>query len=84
MEMGELLEEARAKCRRWHFKQIGKYTNALDVAYKRIWQLEEKNNEEKDTKKGASEEATQEEAKQVSLSKEDEDEIEPIGKLIRK
>jgi hypothetical protein len=46
--------------------------------------LEEKNKEEKDTKKGASEEATQEEAKQVSLSKEDEDEIEPIGKLIRK
>jgi hypothetical protein len=35
-------------------------------------------------KEGASEEATQEEAKQVFLSKEDEDEREPIEKLIRK
>jgi hypothetical protein len=36
MEMGELLEEARAECRRWHFEQIGKYTNDLDVAYECI------------------------------------------------
>ncbi len=36
MEMGELLEEARAKFRRWHFEQTGKYNNAFDVAYERI------------------------------------------------
>jgi hypothetical protein len=30
MELGELLEEARVKCRRWHFKQTRKYTSALD------------------------------------------------------
>jgi hypothetical protein len=59
---------------RWHFEQIGKYTNDLDVAYECIWQLEEKDKEEEDTEEGASEEATQEEAKQIFLSKEDEDE----------
>ncbi len=37
MEMGELLEEDRVEFKGWHFKQIGKYTNALDVAYERIW-----------------------------------------------
>jgi hypothetical protein len=36
MEMGELLEEARTKFRRWHFEQIGKYNNAFDVAYEHI------------------------------------------------
>jgi len=40
MEMGELLEEDRVEFKGWHFKQIGKHTNALDVAYERIWQLE--------------------------------------------
>jgi len=34
MELGELLEEARVKCRRWHFKQTRKYTSALDEC---IW-----------------------------------------------
>jgi hypothetical protein len=32
MEMGELLEEVIVKCKKWHFKQIGKYINDLDVA----------------------------------------------------
>ncbi len=84
MEMGELLEEARAKCKRWHFEQIGKYTNALDATYERIWQLGEKDKEEEDIEEGVNEEATQEKAKQVSLSKEDEDETKSIDKLIRK
>jgi uncharacterized protein YdaL len=31
-EMGELLEEIRVEFKRWHFEQIGKYTNAFNVA----------------------------------------------------
>jgi hypothetical protein len=46
--------------------------------------LEEKDKEEEDTREVANEEATKEEAKQVSMSKEEEDETTPIGKLIRK
>jgi hypothetical protein len=34
--MGELLEEAEAEFKKWHFKQIGKYISALDVAYEHI------------------------------------------------
>ncbi len=67
-----------------HFKQIGKYTNALDATYERIWQLGEKDKEEENIEEGVSEEATQEKTKQVSLSKEDEDETKSIDKLIRK
>jgi len=40
VEMGELLEEDRVELKGWHFKQIGKYINALDAAYEHIWQLE--------------------------------------------
>jgi hypothetical protein len=83
IEMGELLEEAKVKFKRWHFDQTGKYTNALDVAYECIWQLEKKDKEEKNITKVASEETTKEEAKQVSLL-EEEDETVPIEKLIRK
>jgi hypothetical protein len=36
MEMGELLEEARAKFRRWHFEQTGRYTTILNAAYESI------------------------------------------------
>ncbi len=57
--MGELLEEVKTKFKKWHFEKIGKYTNAPDAAYERIWQLEEKDKEEEDTKEVASEEATQ-------------------------
>ncbi len=79
MEMGELLEEDRVEFKGWHFKQIRKYTNALDVAYECIWQLELKNKEEEDIEEVASEETTQEEeANQISLSEEDEDETMPI------
>jgi hypothetical protein len=46
--------------------------------------LEGKYKKEEDIKEVVSEEATREEAKQVSLTKEDEDEVAPIGKLIRK
>ncbi len=44
----------------------------------------EKDKEEEDIEEGVNEEATQEKAKQVSLSKEDEDETKSIDKLIRK
>jgi hypothetical protein len=54
MELGELLEEARVECKRWHFKQIRKYTSALDVAYECIRQLEEKDKKEEDIEEGAS------------------------------
>ncbi len=46
--------------------------------------MEKKDKKEENTKEVASEEATQEEGKHVSLSKEDEDETTPIGKSIRK
>jgi hypothetical protein len=46
--------------------------------------LEEKDKEEKDTKEVVSEKVTQEEAKHVSLSKEDEDKTTLIKKLIKK
>jgi hypothetical protein len=46
--------------------------------------LEKKDKEEEYTKEVDSEEMTLEEAKQVSLSKKDEDETRPIGKLIMK
>jgi hypothetical protein len=35
-EMGELLEEGKTKSKKWHFKQIGKYISAFDVAYEHI------------------------------------------------
>jgi hypothetical protein len=35
--MGELLEEVKTKFKKWHFEKIGKYTNAPDAAYERIW-----------------------------------------------
>ncbi len=57
-------------------------TNVLDVIYECIQQVEEKDKQEEDTKEVASEEATQEEGKQVFLSKEDETTL--IGNLIRK
>jgi leucyl aminopeptidase (aminopeptidase T) len=78
MEMREILEEDIVKFKGWHFKQIAKYTDALDAAYERIWQLELKDKEEEDIEEFAIEETTQEEAKQISLSKEDEDETMPI------
>jgi hypothetical protein len=34
--MDELLEEAKAEFRKWHFKQIGKYICAFDVAYEHM------------------------------------------------
>ncbi len=46
--------------------------------------MEKKDKEEEYTKEVDSEEMTLEEAKQVSLSKKDEDETRPIGKLIMK
>jgi hypothetical protein len=82
--MGELLEEVRVQFRIRHFEQTRKYTSALDVAYEHIQQLEEKDKEEEDKLEVASEEITQEEAKHVSLSEEDEDETTPLRILIRK
>lgn len=81
--MGEVLEEARVEFKRWHFDQTWKYVNALDVAYECIRQLEEKDKEEENIVEVASEKITKEEAKQVSLLKE-EDETLFIRKLIRK
>ncbi len=82
MEMGELLEEAKIKFRRWHFEQTWKYI--IVVAYESIWQLEWKYKEEENTKEIINEEATREKVKQVYLLEKDEDETMPIEKLIRK
>ncbi len=35
IELGEALENAEAKFRRWHFEQVKNYVNVLDVAYQR-------------------------------------------------
>ncbi len=32
MEMVELLEEVKTQFKRWHFEEIGKYTNAFNAA----------------------------------------------------
>ncbi len=82
MEMGELLEEAKIKFKRWHFEQTWKYINV--AAYESIWQLEGKYKEEENTKEIVSEEATRENVKQVYLLEKDEDETMPIEKSIRK
>jgi hypothetical protein len=51
IKMGELLKEVKAKFRKWHFEQTNKYTNALNVTYECIQQLEEKDKEEEDIEK---------------------------------
>ncbi len=84
VEMNELLEEVKAKFRRWHFEQTWKYTSTLDATYECIQQLEEKDKEEDNIEEVASEEAIQDEAKRVYLLEEDEDEITTVKKLIRK
>jgi hypothetical protein len=84
IEIGELLEEAKMEFRRWHFEQTWKYKNPFNATYENIRQLEGKYKEEEDTKEVVSEETTREEAKQISLLEEDEDEKTSIKKLIRK
>jgi len=37
VKMGELLEEAKAEFKRWHFKQTRKYTNALHHKFIASW-----------------------------------------------
>ncbi len=56
--MGELLEEAKVKFKKWHFKQTWKYTNVFNDAHEHIQQLEDKEEEEV-----INEKATQEQAK---------------------
>jgi hypothetical protein len=36
IEMGELLEEAKVKFKKWHFKQTWKYTNVFNDAHEHI------------------------------------------------
>jgi len=36
IELGEALEKAEVKFKRWHFEQVKNYVNVLDVAYQRI------------------------------------------------
>ncbi len=41
LELGEVLEKAKAKFKRWHFEQTKNYVSDLDVAYQRITPNEE-------------------------------------------
>jgi hypothetical protein len=84
MEMGELLEEARLECRKWHFKQTRKYTNALDVAYQCIQQLEKKTKKKKIQRRVLMKKQYKKMKSKSLYKNKDEDETTHVGKLIRK